>query len=153
MSLKKKLLKVITAFLSGCDVLTTLPTGYGKSLCYGCLPLACDKLLAIQGLIMLIVSPLIALMKDQVQPFRKGGFSAAYDGDAECEDVKAGVLEGKYQLVFVSPEQLNDNIRNLRDTANNICTESRRKDELAHVQKTFPGEWVPSTCHQQSSTC
>ena len=113
-SLKKKQLEVITAFLSGRDVFAALPTGYGKSLCYGCLPLASDKLLATQGSVVLVVSPLIALMKDQVQSFRKRGVSAAYvtsNGDAECEDMKAGVLEGKYQLVFISPEQLIDNRR------------------------------------------
>ena len=56
---------------------------------------------------MLVVSPLIALMKDQVQSFRKRGVSAVYvssDGDPECEDMKTGVLEGRYQLVFISPE-------------------------------------------------
>lgn len=71
-------------------------------------------MLATQGSVVLVVSPLIALMKDQVQSFRKRGVSAAYvtsNGDAECEDMKAGVLEGKYQLVFISPEQLIDNRR------------------------------------------
>ena len=65
MSLKQKQLEVVTAFLSGRDVFAALPTGYGKSLCYGCLPLAHDKLLATQGSVMLEVSPLIALMKDE----------------------------------------------------------------------------------------
>ena len=63
---------------------------------------------------MLVVSPLIALMKDQVQSFRKRGVSAVYvssDGDPECEDMKTGVLEGRYQLVFISPEQLIENRR------------------------------------------
>ena len=114
MSLKEKQLEVITSFLSGRDVFAALPTGYGKSLCYGCLPLARDRLLGTQGSIVLIVSPLIALMKDQVQSFRKGGVSTAYvtsDGDVEYEDMKAGILEGKYQLVFISPEQLINNRR------------------------------------------
>ena len=50
---------------------------------------------------MLVVSPLIALMKDQVQSFRKRGVSAVYvssDGDPECEDMKTGVLEGGINL-------------------------------------------------------
>jgi len=38
-SLKEEQLKVVTAFLEGRDVFTVLPTGYGKSLCFGCLPL------------------------------------------------------------------------------------------------------------------
>jgi superfamily II DNA helicase RecQ len=100
--------------LSGRDVFAALPTGYGKSLCYGCLPLARDKLLGTQGSVVLVVSPLIALMKDQVQSFRKRDISAAYvtsDGDVECNDMKAGFLEGKYQLVFISPERLTDNTK------------------------------------------
>jgi superfamily II DNA helicase RecQ len=110
--------------LSGRDVFAALPTGYGKSLCYGCLPLARDKLLGTQGSIVLVVSPLIALMKDQVQSFRKRGISAAYvtsDGDVECEDMKAGVLEGKYQLVFIRPEQLIDSC---------MCQSEHHQDKL-----------------------
>ena len=113
-SLKDKQLAVVTEFLSGRDVFAALPTGYGKSLCYGCLPLVCDKLRQTQGSIVLVVSPLVALMKDQVETFRKRGVSATYvtsDSDAECEKMKAGVSEGRYQLVFISPEQLIENRR------------------------------------------
>ena len=84
-----------------------------ERVCYGCLPKARDKLLATQGLIVPIVSLLLALIKDQVHSFRKRGVSAAYvtsdHADAESENMKAGILEGKYQLVFISPEQLIEN--------------------------------------------
>ena len=48
-SLKEEQLKVVTAFLEGRDVFAVLPTGYGKSLCFGCLPLAFDRLNSTRG--------------------------------------------------------------------------------------------------------
>jgi len=43
-TLKEEQLKIVTAFIQGCDVFAVLPTGYWKNLCFGCLPLAFDKL-------------------------------------------------------------------------------------------------------------
>ena len=43
--LKSEQLKVVETFVKGRDVFAVLPTGYGKSLCYGCLPIVFDKLL------------------------------------------------------------------------------------------------------------
>ena len=108
-SLKDKQKAVITEFVSGKDVFAALPTGYGKSLCYGCLPRVFDDLRSSQGSIVVVVSPLSALMKDQVESFRKRGVSAAMvtsESDAESESMKSGVVDGRYQLVFISPEQL-----------------------------------------------
>ena len=72
-TLKEEQLKIVTAFIQGRDVFAVLPTGYGKSLCYGCLPLAFDKLRAetetsqpSSGSIVVVVTPLTAIMKDQV---------------------------------------------------------------------------------------
>ena len=64
--LKADQLKVVVAFLSGMDVFAVLPTGYGKSLCYGCLPFAFDQLLLNKESIILVATPLTAIMKDQV---------------------------------------------------------------------------------------
>ena len=64
--LKADQLKVVVAFLSGMDVFAVLPTGYGKSLCYGCLPFAFDKLLLNEESIISVATPLTAIMKDQV---------------------------------------------------------------------------------------
>ena len=108
-SLKDKQIQVVTEFASGRDVFAALPTGYGKSLCYGCLPRVFDKLRSIKGSIVVVVSPLSALMKDQVASFEKRGISAALvtsDCDTESEKMKTGVVEGRYPLVFISPEQL-----------------------------------------------
>ena len=68
-SLKDKQKVVITQFVSGRDVFAALPTGYGKSLCYGCMPRVYDDLRSTSGSIVMVVSPLSALMKDQVESF------------------------------------------------------------------------------------
>ena len=57
--------EVVTAFLEGRDIFTVLPTGYGKSLCFGCLPLAFDRLNSTRGStpasIVVVVTPLTAI--------------------------------------------------------------------------------------------
>ena len=67
--LKPEQLKVVETFVKGRDVFAVLPTDYGKSLCYGCLPIVFDKLLGKGGddcSIVVVVTPLTAIMKDQV---------------------------------------------------------------------------------------
>ena len=53
-------------FLAGNDVFAVLPTGYGKSLCYTCLPKAFDLMWNAEGLIVVVITPLTAIIKDQV---------------------------------------------------------------------------------------
>ena len=69
-SLKEEQLKVVTAFLEGHDMFAVLPTGYRKSLCFGCLPLAFDRLNSMRGStpasIVVVVTPLTAIITDQV---------------------------------------------------------------------------------------
>ena len=65
--LKEMQLRVIVQFISGRDVFAVLPTGYCKSLCYGCLPGVFDKLTRCdRSAIVCIVTPLIAIIEDQV---------------------------------------------------------------------------------------
>ena len=60
--------------MEGNDVFLSLPTGYGKSLCYTALPYAFDELRATDTLsVVVVVSPLIALMKDQVAVYSAKG--------------------------------------------------------------------------------
>jgi superfamily II DNA helicase RecQ len=59
--------RAVLLFLQHKDVFVSLPTGFGKSLCYGCLPLVFDCVYKKEGSIVLVISPLIALMKDQVR--------------------------------------------------------------------------------------
>ena len=66
--MKSEQLQIVESFVTGHDVFGVLPTGYGKSRCYACLPSVFDCLLQKPNgfSIVLVVSPLVALMKDQV---------------------------------------------------------------------------------------
>ncbi len=66
LGLKKEQLDVVVAFMSGKDVFAVLPTGYGKSLCYACLPFAFKEFDKESKPIVIVVTPLTAIMKDQV---------------------------------------------------------------------------------------
>ena len=95
-------------FLQGHDVFVSLPTGGGKSLCYCLLPKAFDFLRQnVEGsqCIVVVVSPLIALMQDQVRAMRGRGVSAVYAGMAD-EELAGSVCSGNFQLFFLSPESL-----------------------------------------------
>ena len=78
---------VVEHFIEGNDVFVSLPTGSGKSLCYCLLPSVFDSLkgsrLVTTRSIVVVVSPLIALMKDQVRQMTQRGVSAVYVGEAD----------------------------------------------------------------------
>ena len=65
-SLRENQYKAVFSFLNGNDVFVILPTGSGKSLCFAVLRFAFDDLHGRVGSIVIVISPLIALMKDQV---------------------------------------------------------------------------------------
>lgn len=94
---------LIDNVLNNEDVLGIMPTGGGKSLCFQLPSLMQDG-------VTIVISPLIALMKDQVDGLRENGISAIYLNStltqSEEADGIAGILEGKYQLVYVAPERL-----------------------------------------------
>ena len=71
--MKPEQLDVAVAFIEGRDVFAILPTGFGKSLCYACLPVAFDKILKKERgySIVVVITPLLAIMKDQVCPLPK----------------------------------------------------------------------------------
>jgi ATP-dependent DNA helicase RecQ len=93
---------VVTDVLAGRDVLVVMPTGGGKSLCYQ-LP-AC----LLEG-VTLVVSPLIALMKDQVDALRRRGIGAAAVNSSlsfdQVREVMADVRAGRVSLLYVAPER------------------------------------------------
>jgi len=95
--------EIVRAVLSGEDVLAIMPTGAGKSLCYQ-LPT-----LAREGLT-LVVSPLIALMRDQVAALRHFGIEAGSLNSAndpeENRRVVDSVREGRMRILYASPERL-----------------------------------------------
>ena len=73
-SLKQEQLLVVVNFLNGNDVFVALATGYGKSLCCICLPGAFDRLKSVEKTsTVVIISPLVALMNDQVVLYLSGG--------------------------------------------------------------------------------
>jgi ATP-dependent DNA helicase RecQ len=97
--------EAMTAILDARDSLVVLPTGGGKSLCF-----QAPALVKRGGGLGLVVSPLISLMKDQVDALVENGVDAACynstlgaDGKAA---VSAGLREGRYALLYVSPERL-----------------------------------------------
>ena len=78
LQLKPEQKSVVETFLNGRDVFVSLPTGSGKSLCYALLPAVFDSLRTSERSIVIVVSPLTALMKDQVQSLERRGVRAAY---------------------------------------------------------------------------
>src|SRR6185437_986753 len=95
--------EVITAVLQRRDTLAVMPTGGGKSVCYQLPALLFD------GGLTLVVSPLLALMKDQVDALRAAGVSAAAINSSLGPEEQARTLRdaaaGKLQLVYVAPER------------------------------------------------
>lgn len=95
--------EAIAATLASRDSLVVLPTGGGKSLCYQIPP-------AILGRTDVVVSPLISLMKDQVDSLLACGYPAAaiHSGmtPQERRVAESGIAAGEYRLIFVAPERL-----------------------------------------------
>lgn len=95
--------EIIKEILAGRDVLGVLPTGGGKSICYQLPALMMDG-------IALVISPLISLMKDQVDALRENGISASLiNSSLSLEDYKKSLSEirsGAVKLVYISPERL-----------------------------------------------
>lgn len=94
---------LIDSILSGQDVLGIMPTGAGKSICYQV------PALLLPG-ITLVISPLISLMKDQVQALNQAGIHAAYINSSLSESQISKALRlaaaGQYKIIYVAPERL-----------------------------------------------
>ena len=102
-SFRPKQEDIVTAALDGKDVLAILPTGGGKSVCFQVPAMMRDG-------IALVVTPLIALMKDQVQNLNDRGIKAlcvnAGMGRREVELTLNNALYGDFKFLYVSPERL-----------------------------------------------
>ena len=98
-SFKKGQEDLVEKILEGSDVLGVLPTGGGKSICYQLPALIKDGL-------SLVVSPLISLMKDQVDSLRENGIAAAFinsslDFDA-YKNILADIKKGEIKILYLS---------------------------------------------------
>jgi ATP-dependent DNA helicase RecQ len=95
--------EIIDHVVEGGDALVLMPTGGGKSLCYQ-IPALCRDGVAI------VVSPLIALMRDQVEALRQAGVrAAALNSTIHPQDasrIEREMIEGNIDLVYVAPERL-----------------------------------------------
>ena len=95
--------EIIEDALAGRDVFVLMPTGGGKSLCFQLPALMRDGLT-------IVVSPLIALMKDQVDALQTSGIPATYlNSTLDREEAKArwrGLHRGQYRMLYVAPERL-----------------------------------------------
>ena len=95
--------EIVSAVLDGRDVLAVMPTGSGKSLCYQLPALLRDSLT-------IVVSPLIALMRNQVAQLRGYGIAAAALNSANDANENRAVLDrlarGDLRLVYIAPERL-----------------------------------------------
>ncbi|MGZ4031210.1 MAG: DNA helicase RecQ, partial [Tumebacillaceae bacterium] len=102
-SFRKGQERIITSILSGNDTLGIMPTGGGKSICYQI------PALILPG-ITLVISPLISLMKDQVDALHSIGVPAAYINSSlsagEVEDRMELARMGEYKLLYMAPERL-----------------------------------------------
>ncbi len=95
--------EIIEAILAGNDVLSIMPTGAGKSICYQV------PALILPG-ITIVISPLISLMQDQVKALNEAGIHAGYINSSlsETQIMKVYSLaqEGKFKILYVAPERL-----------------------------------------------
>ena len=95
--------QIVTDALAGRDVFALMPTGGGKSLCFQLPALLRDGLT-------IVVSPLISLMKDQVDALQTSGIAATFLNSAldrhEAAERLRGLNRGEYRLLYVAPERL-----------------------------------------------
>jgi ATP-dependent DNA helicase RecQ len=95
--------EIVDAVLAGRNTLAIMPTGGGKSLCFQ-LPALCREGVTV------VISPLIALMRDQVRALKAAGVEAGAltsgNTDAETEEVFEALDQGRLKLLYMAPERL-----------------------------------------------
>jgi ATP-dependent DNA helicase RecQ len=109
---------IILSLLSGKDTLALLPTGGGKSICFQV------PAMAMEG-ICIVVSPLIALMKDQVENLQKRGIKAIAITSAmphkEIDKALENCIHGDVKFLYVSPERLENEVFQARLRRMKVC--------------------------------
>ena len=117
---------IISAVLKKKDVFVSLPTGFGKSVIFQALPVVFDGFIGESGHIVIVVSPLLSLIKDQTERLRQVGISCVSLSDVSTQGDIDLVDGGFYLVVYATPESLLKNERwrrmlslNLYGVANN----------------------------------
>lgn len=109
---------IINSVLEGKDTLALLPTGGGKSICYQVPALAMDGLC-------IVISPLVALMKDQVENLDRLGIPAVaiFSGmhHREIDIALDNCIYGDTQLLYLSPERLTNDLVQARINKMKVC--------------------------------
>lgn len=140
--------QIINDILNGKDILAIMPTGGGKSLCFQ-LPA-----LVLEGTA-IVISPLIALMKDQVDALRANGIAAAFYNSSQQSEVQnetlAQLTQGNLELLYVAPESLTNLLPYLLELKISLvavdeahCISSWGHDfrpaytQLGYLKKQFP---------------
>jgi ATP-dependent DNA helicase RecQ len=115
--------RIIQSVLQKKDTFVLMPTGGGKSLCYQIPALILDGLT-------IVISPLIALMKDQVDALRLNGIQAAYLNSTQSPPEQEAILNkarsGEMKLLYLAPEKL------------------LRQEETAGIAGAQPGKFIPT---------